>query len=199
MDPGESLCRLPKGEGVLESFGTTLCLSNKSLLGEKNTLLAAVRAIHGPWQVSAQVREVSPGANGHCLLCLKQHKIMFRGQSQLHSQCGIHGYGAIRLFLVCKSGFYVAMNACLSVFSRHTRRCCFGQGSERLKHVCGTFVGCRLSFNPRDLICTTKIPPSRNSLADKLTSAPNALCDSIRTKSTQVCAFLQHFLCPKFL
>lgn len=38
--------------------------------------LAAVRAIHGPWQVSAQVREVSPGANAtiNCLLCLK-HKI----------------------------------------------------------------------------------------------------------------------------
>lgn len=36
-------------------------------------------------------------------------------------------------------------------------------------------------------------------LADELTSAPDVLCGPIRTKSTQVCAFLQHFWCPTFL
>lgn len=83
-----------------------------------------MRAIHGPWQVSAQVREVSPGANAtiNCLLCLKQHKI---------------------------NDVQATKPAAHSV--RYPRiRCGNTLVSESLKHVCGTFLGHRLSFKPSE-------------------------------------------------
>lgn len=96
-------------------------------------LLAAVRAIHGPWQVSAQVREVSPGANAtrNCLLCLERHKIN-------DVQATKPGAQSVRYPRIRWNNTVV---------------------SKSLKHVCGTFSGHRLSFKPSEPPPTLPTPP----------------------------------------